>query len=154
MWKFLVQAKGSSTSLRDTWNRLVFSYLRKNLCFFFLSGVVGCLRMLVVLLLDACLFGWGFSFFFLILFNCFFTLYAFAAVVRSINKSGTKSKDSTVQTSLRDPLSCRQRPFTGNFLSDPNFFRFSSPLFFEEKENKMKNLVWFLKKGQIFILVL
>lgn len=149
MWKFLVQAKGSSTSLRDTWNRLVFSYLRKNLCFFIWGrrlsqnvggGVVGCMFVWLRLF-----------FFFLILFNCFLTLYAFAAVVRSINKSGTKSKDSTVQTSLRDPMSCRQRPFTGNFLSDPNFFRFSSPVFSREKENKMKILVWFLKKGQMFI---
>lgn len=54
-------------------------------------------------------------YFFLVL--CFFTLCVFAAVVRSINKSGTKSEDSSVQTSHQDPLSCRQRPFTGNFSS-------------------------------------
>lgn len=64
----------------------------------------------------------------------------FSAVVRSINKSGTKPTDSTVQAFLQDPLSCRQRPFTGNFLDflyDPNFFRFSSTtLFFEGKKKK------------------
>lgn len=61
-----------------------------------------------------------------------FLLYVFlAAVVRSINKSGTESKDSTVQTSLQDPLSCRQRPFTGKFLYDLNYLLlFFFPLIF------------------------
>jgi len=43
-------------------------------------------------------------------------------VVRSINKSGTKSEDSIVQTSQQDPLSCCKCSFTGNFLLHPIFF--------------------------------
>jgi hypothetical protein len=44
-------------------------------------------------------------------------------VVRSINKSRTKSEDSIVQTSQQDPLSCNQCSFTGNFLLLENDFK-------------------------------
>lgn len=54
-------------------------------------------------------------------FNALFTLCFFVVVVRSINKSGTKSEDSFVQTSQQDPLSCCQCSFTGNFLLHPIF---------------------------------
>ena len=92
-------------------------------------GGVGCLFWLSWIL---------FFLFFLFCLTAFIALYVFfSAVVRSINKSGTKPTDSTVQAFLQDPLSCRQRPFTGNFLIFSAIlisFRFSSTLFFEGKK--------------------
>lgn len=111
-------------------------------------------------------YAWFFVFYFclfyfwlMILFWCFFYFICFlficVVVVRSINKSGTKSKDSIVQTSNQDPLSCGQCPFTGNFLNYPKFsFLFFLCVILRNQKKKETFFGLYVKKGQMFIWVL
>lgn len=45
----------------------------------------------------------------------FFFIFYFVVVVRGFYQSGTESEDPSLETSYKDPLSCGECPFTGNF---------------------------------------
>jgi glucan phosphoethanolaminetransferase (alkaline phosphatase superfamily) len=85
---------------------------------FFLFWFLGCLKMCCIVILGI----WICFDSFLFCFNVFVVVVV-VDVVRSINKSRTKSEDSIVQTSQQDPLSCCQCSFTGNFLLLENDFK-------------------------------
>lgn len=114
----------------------------EQVCFCFCSfcWVLGCLKMCCLKMLGIWIYAWFYFLFWLrnLFFFCSYFISFCGYVVRSINKSGTKSEDSIVQTSQQDPLSCCQCSFTGNFLLHP--------IFFSLLEKTIRRILWFLYK--------
>ena len=97
----------------------------------YINGILCCLKMEMFgsLLCNLCLI---FLFFIFLI----FIFVVVVVAVRGLHESGTESEDSFVQTSHEDPLSCRECPFAGNFVSntDPSILFFGLFLRIHVKE--------------------